>query len=116
MVASVRWPEPLSDTTTPGQPTAGARDLPLDVIDPNPYQARQAFENLKKVYARGGATLQDIVKLNIYLTDLAHRAAVREVRKEYLGDHNPPSTTVVVASLVDRDLLIEIDATAMVDA
>ena len=79
-------------------------------------QARQAFENLKKVYARGGATLRDIVKLNIYLTDLAHRAAVREVRKEYLGDHNPPSTTVVVASLVDRDLLIEIDATAMVDA
>ncbi len=33
----------LNDTTTPGQPTVGARDLPLDVIDPNPYQARQAF-------------------------------------------------------------------------
>lgn len=33
----------LNDTTTPGQPTVGARDLPLDIIDPNPYQARQAF-------------------------------------------------------------------------
>jgi len=77
-------------------------------------QARQAFENLKNIYARAGATLRDIVKLNIYITDLAHREAVREVRTEYLGTHNPPSTTVVVASLVDKNLLIEIDATGMV--
>src|SRR5262249_2918262 len=77
-------------------------------------QARQAFENLKRVYAQAGATLRDIVKLNIYITDLAHREAVREVRSEYLGDHNPPSPTVVVASLVDKYLLIEIDATGMI--
>lgn len=77
-------------------------------------QARQAFENLKRVYAEGGATLADIIKMTIYLTDLAHRRAVREVRSEYLGTHNPPSTTVVVSSLVEPDLLIEIDATAMV--
>jgi len=77
-------------------------------------QARQAFENLRRVYAQGGATLRDIIKLNIYITDLGHRAAVRDVRREYLGDHNPPSTTVVVASLVDPDLLIEIDATGMI--
>ena len=79
-------------------------------------QARQAFSNLQKLYARAGATLQDIIKLNIYLTDLANREAAREVRREFLGDHNPPSTTVVVASLVDRDLLIEVDATGMVAA
>lgn len=79
-------------------------------------QARQAFENLKKIYAQAGATLQDIIKLNIYLTDLAHRQSVLKVRSEYLGTHNPPSTTVIVSSLVDKDLLIEIDATAMVEA
>jgi enamine deaminase RidA (YjgF/YER057c/UK114 family) len=77
-------------------------------------QARQAFENLKRLYAQAGATLEDIIKLNIYLTNLAHRQAVLEVRREYLGNHNPPSTTVVVASLVDPDLLIEIDATGLV--
>jgi enamine deaminase RidA (YjgF/YER057c/UK114 family) len=77
-------------------------------------QARQAFENLKGVYAQAGATLRDIVKLNIYITDLAHRQAVLDVRREYLQDHNPPSTTVVVKSLVDPDLLIEIDATGMI--
>ena len=79
-------------------------------------QARQAFENLKRVYAEGGGTLADIIKMTIYLTDLAHRRAVLDVRSEYLGTHNPPSTTVVVSSLVEPDLLIEIDATAMVAA
>lgn len=77
-------------------------------------QARQAFENIKRVYARAGATLKDIIKLNVYITTLDHRLAVLEVRREYLGDHNPPSTTVVVTSLVEPDLLIEIDATGMV--
>jgi enamine deaminase RidA (YjgF/YER057c/UK114 family) len=77
-------------------------------------QARQAFENVKRLYELAGATLGDIVKLNIYLTNLAHRQAAREIRREFLGDHNPPSTTVVVTSLVEPDLLIEVDATGMV--
>ncbi len=76
-------------------------------------QARQAFENLKKVYAEAGATLQDIIKLNVYLTDRSQRLPLVEVRKEYLR-HNPPSTTVVVAGLVEEDLLVEIDAIAMI--
>src|SRR5207245_2864979 len=77
-------------------------------------QARQAFENIKTLFAQAGGTLQDIVKFTIYLTDLGHREAVREVRAEYMGKHNPPSTTVVVRSLVEKDLLIEIDAIGMV--
>ena len=79
-------------------------------------QARQAFENLKRVYEDGGGTLADIIKMTIYLTDLSHRRAVLEVRSEYLGTHNPPSTTVVVSSLVEPELLIEIDAMGMVAA
>jgi 2-iminobutanoate/2-iminopropanoate deaminase len=78
-------------------------------------QARQAFENLKKVYAEAGATLDNIVKLNVYLTDRSHRLALVEVRKQYLP-HNPTSTTVVVAGLVEEDLLVEIDAIGMVAA
>ena len=77
-------------------------------------QARQAFENLKVLFAQAGGTLNDIIKMNIYLTDLSNRQAVLEIRREYLGSNNPPSTTVVVSSLVDPDLLIEIDATGMV--
>jgi 2-iminobutanoate/2-iminopropanoate deaminase len=76
-------------------------------------QARQAFENLKTVYARAGATLDDIVKLNVYLTDRSQRLALVEVRREYVS-HHPPSTTVIVAGLVEEELLVEIDAIAMV--
>jgi 2-iminobutanoate/2-iminopropanoate deaminase len=77
-------------------------------------QARQAFENIKRLYAEAGATLDDIIKLNVYITTLENRLPVLEVRREYLGQHNPPSTTVVVTSLVEPELLIEIDATGMV--
>lgn len=78
-------------------------------------QARQAFENLKRVYAQAGAKLDDIVKLNVYLTDRDQRLPLVEVRKEYLK-HSPPSTTVVVAGLVEADLLVEIDAIAMIES
>jgi enamine deaminase RidA (YjgF/YER057c/UK114 family) len=77
-------------------------------------QARQAFENLQKVLAQGGAGLRDIIKLNVYLTNVEHRLPLVEVRKEFLKGHNPPSTTVVVASLVEKELLVEIDAIALV--
>jgi enamine deaminase RidA (YjgF/YER057c/UK114 family) len=76
-------------------------------------QGRQAFENLKRVYAEAGATLDNIVKLNVYLTDRSQRLPMVEIRNEYLR-HNPPSTTVVVAGLVEEDLLVEVDAIGMV--
>jgi enamine deaminase RidA (YjgF/YER057c/UK114 family) len=76
-------------------------------------QARYAFENLKRVFAQAGATLDDIVKLNVYLTSREQRLPLVEVRKEYLR-HSPPSTTVVVAGLVEEDLLVEIDAIGMI--
>ena len=77
-------------------------------------QTRQAFANLERIFAAAEATLADVVKLTIYITDLANRRAVREIRREFLADNNPPSTTVVVSSLVDEDLLIEIDAMGLV--
>ena len=72
-------------------------------------QTRQAFANLERIFAAAEATLADVVKLTIYITDLANRHAVREIRREFLGDNTPPSTTVVVSSLVDEDLLVEIE-------
>ena len=77
-------------------------------------QTRQAFANLERIFAAAEATLADVVKLTIYITDLANRHAVREIRREFLGDNTPPSTTVVVSSLVDEDLLVEIDAMGLV--
>jgi 2-iminobutanoate/2-iminopropanoate deaminase len=60
--------------------------------------------------------VQDIVKLNWYLTDMKHREAILPVREKFLGGHRPASTTVEVARLVGDDWLIEIDCVAAVPA
>jgi enamine deaminase RidA (YjgF/YER057c/UK114 family) len=77
-------------------------------------QARVAYEKVAHILAEAGAGVEHIVKLNVYLTDRSHREAAREARRACLGEHNPPSTTVVVSSLVDDGLLIEVDAIAAV--
>jgi reactive intermediate/imine deaminase len=79
-------------------------------------QTRQVFENLKAVLADAGTDLAHVVRLNAYLTDMNQLEGHREVRKEYLGDFAsaPASTLVSVARLVDPDLLLEVEAVAVV--
>jgi reactive intermediate/imine deaminase len=79
-------------------------------------QTRQAFENLKAVLAEAGTDLAHVVRLNAYLTDMSQLEGHREVRKEYLGDFagSPASTLVGVSRLVNPDLLLELEAVAVV--
>jgi enamine deaminase RidA (YjgF/YER057c/UK114 family) len=77
-------------------------------------QAVQAFENLKAALAAVGAQFEHVVKINNYLTDMAHLAVLREVRDRYLNTAAPPaSTTVAISSLAHADALFEIDAIAI---
>lgn len=76
-------------------------------------QVKQVFENLRIALDAMGATFNDVVKLNSFVVDLpAHLDEYREVRGQYLAnnEHPPASTTVGVASLVNRDLLLEVEA------
>ncbi len=57
-----------------------------------------------------GGRLQDIAKTSIFLVDLAHSAAVGEVRKQFLGDNPPVNTLLVVSGLAHPDLLMEVEA------
>lgn len=78
-------------------------------------QARQVFENLRAALAAVGATFKDVIKLNSYVVNITPErvAAVRTVRRDYLGDGPyPSSTTVGVTGLVHPDLLIEIEVIA----
>jgi 2-iminobutanoate/2-iminopropanoate deaminase len=79
-------------------------------------QTRQVLENLKAVLADAGSDLAHVVRLNAYLTDMSQLEAHREVRKEYFGDfaNAPASTLVGVSRLVDPDLLLEVEAVAVV--
>jgi reactive intermediate/imine deaminase len=77
-------------------------------------QAEQVFKNLGAILAANGATFADVVKLNTYLLDIAHRAAVAGVRGRYLTGNPPASTLVAVSSLANPDWLIEVEAVAAV--
>ena len=79
-------------------------------------QAKQVFENLKIALEAAGSDLAHVVRLNSYLTDMGQMAAYRDVRTEYLAGlaHPPASTTLGVSRLVDPDLLLEVEAIAVV--
>jgi enamine deaminase RidA (YjgF/YER057c/UK114 family) len=78
-------------------------------------QARQVFENLRRCLAAAGASFSDVMKLTYYVTDVAHLPAIRAVRADFAGtDQLPASTAVQVAALVRPELLMEIEAFALI--
>jgi len=77
-------------------------------------QAVQVFENLRTALDAAGADLSHLVKITIYATDAGFRDPIRDVRRRYLGSPDPvASTFVVVAGLALPELLVEIDAVAV---
>jgi enamine deaminase RidA (YjgF/YER057c/UK114 family) len=76
-------------------------------------QARAALAALKAQVEAGGGTLADIVKVNTYLTDMRYRADYGAVREEFFGRQMPPHTLVAVSALALPELLIEIEAVAV---
>lgn len=76
-------------------------------------QARQVLHNLQAVLQAAGATLQDVVKTTIFLTDLGQFAAVNAVYAEFFPENPPARSTVQVAAL-PRGVQVEIEAVAVV--
>ena len=76
-------------------------------------QIRQVFDNLQAVAKAAGGGLADIVKLNIYLTDLAHFPQVNEVMAAYFTEPYPARAAIGVASL-PKGAAIEADAVMVV--
>jgi len=72
-------------------------------------QVRRVFDNLSAVTQAAGGSLADIVKLNIFLTDLGHFALVNSIMAEYFTEPYPARAAVGVASL-PRGALVEADA------
>ncbi|MFE9558262.1 RidA family protein [Streptomyces sp. NPDC006703] len=80
-------------------------------------QIRQVFTNLGIALQAAGARFQDVVKLTVYLTDLADLGAFRRIRDEHLDPARPPACSLVkVAGLVHPAFRIEIDALAVLPA
>jgi len=77
-------------------------------------QARQVFGAVKALVEAGGGTLQNVVKINTYVTDARYRPEFRAVREEFFGQKGPASTMVEVSALAHPDYLIEVEAVAVI--
>jgi enamine deaminase RidA (YjgF/YER057c/UK114 family) len=81
----------------------------------SPYtQAQFALVKIGRALAQAGAGFEDVIRTRIFVTDIARWEEVGRAHGEVFGDVRPASTLVAVASLVRSDLLVEIEATAVV--
>jgi len=86
-----------------------------DLVAPGDFdgQARRTFENLGRVLDEAGGTFGDIVKLTVYLTDMARLPDYGRIKAEYIRGRPPASTAVGVTALAIPGLMIEVEATAV---
>lgn len=78
-------------------------------------QTIQIFENIKDILETCGASLNDIVKLGIFTSDISQVAGYREARDQFINSENPPASTLLeIKGLFRSDVIIEIEVTAIV--
>ena len=75
-------------------------------------QARQVLANMGKILAAAGAGFEDVLKVTVYLTDVADRSKINPVRQEFFGKARPASTLIGVAALAVPGMKVEIEAVA----
>ena len=76
-------------------------------------QIRQVFENLAAALAAAGTTMDQVVKLTVFLTDLGDLAEFRRVRDDYVSAEHPPASSLVqVGALVNPAFRVEVEALA----
>lgn len=73
-------------------------------------QARQVFENIKAMLEAVGADFHDILKVTVYVADIADREAINQIRREYFGDSRPASTLVEISRFVVPGMKLEVEA------
>jgi 2-iminobutanoate/2-iminopropanoate deaminase len=90
----------------PVNPETGA------MLDAFADQVRQTLENVRTILEAAGSSLEDVVKVNAYVTDLTRFAEFNEVYKEFFR-HDPPARTTVATALLG--ILVEVDCVAQLN-
>lgn len=102
-----------------GQMVVVSGQVPLDAQgrlvgqDDPAAQVRQVFENLATALAAAGTTMDRVVKLTVFLTDLGDLAEFRRVRDQFVSAEHPPASSLVqVSALVNPAFRVEVEALA----
>lgn len=111
---------PYSQAVRAGTTVYFSGQIPLDPATGNlvdgdiAAQARRAFDNLKAVAEAAGGSLDRVVRLGLYLTDLSQFAAVNAVMQEYFAAPYPARSTIEVSGL-PKGAAFEVDAVMVLD-
>jgi len=76
-------------------------------------QARGAYQAIKALVESQGGTMGNVIKLTNFVTDMQYRADLAAVRQEFFGTKGPASTLVQISALAFPDLMVEIEAIAV---
>jgi enamine deaminase RidA (YjgF/YER057c/UK114 family) len=86
------------------------------VAGPNAYQqARKALENIESALQAAGASMTDVVRTRIYVTDITQWEEIGRAHAEYFHEVRPAATMVEVRRLITPEMLVEIEAEAILD-
>jgi enamine deaminase RidA (YjgF/YER057c/UK114 family) len=96
--------------------TATMADGAIAGLGDSHAQTVQTLENVASALARVGATLSDVVRTRVFLTDAASFDGFARAHGDAFGDIRPVNTTVVVAALADPRMLVEIEVDAYLPA
>lgn len=77
-------------------------------------QFRIAMDSIDRCLRQAGGRPDQVVKVQVFMTDISERPLINPIRQKYFGDHRPASTLVEVTKLIDPRLKVEIEAVAYI--
>ena len=109
---------PYSPAVRAGDCIYVAGQIPIDPISGQVVsgdvqaETRQVLTNIKRILEGCGASMNDVVRCGVYLTDAGDFKPMNDVYAEFFGEAKPARTTIIVAALPLKDARVEIDAIA----